>query len=331
MGMELAEDVVLVGTSAGGIGAMNQTGWLKSHLPGNTTFSVILDSAWFINFHGIIQVNIDFDYVSKSMNILSHTPCRDVSIGYPCCISAPCMLRKSPETTLDFPDIPVFVIFSQYDLLVLSGALSSLENEPDDVKILDGIRTISMYGEVMKVQLSETERTSKNMGYFVPSCVQHIYLTTSDLRESRGLTSRDIEFSSDTETFRSAFESGMWSNTSISNKNGSSEVTLQCAINEWNRYIRKRLYYTVRYSDDCLGTTCNPNCPEAITLGILGELWPTTFKFVVVGITHSLRVICLLFFKIILMYMKSVLLDGYEIFVCQNQVTSEPVNRLILQ
>jgi hypothetical protein len=208
-GMNLAKDVVLVGSSAGGIGAMNQAGWLKSRLSGNMTLSVILDSAWFINFHGNLQGKFDFDYVSMSMNILSHIPCQDFSIGYPCCISAPCMLRKSPQTTLDFPNIPVFVIFSQYDLFILSRALENLENETDDVRTLEWFRTIAMYGEVMKVRLNDTRVTSKNMSYFVPSCLQHVYLATSDLRESGGflradenLTDRDIEFSSDTKSFR---------------------------------------------------------------------------------------------------------------------------------
>jgi hypothetical protein len=331
-GMNLAKDVVLVGSSAGGIGAMNQAGWLKSRLSGNMTLSVILDSAWFINFHGNLQGKFDFDYVSMSMNILSHIPCQDFSIGYPCCISAPCMLRKSPQTTLDFPNIPVFVIFSQYDLFILSRALENLENETDDVRTLEWFRTIAMYGEVMKVRLNDTRVTSKNMSYFVPSCLQHVYLATSDLRESGGflradenLTDRDIEFSSDTKSFRSAIEPGKWSKTSISNKNGSSVVTLQCAINEWNRYIRKGLYYTVRYSDECFGATCNPKCPETITLGVLGELWSTTFKWVVVGVTLALTVLCLLY-KIILMHKKTVLLNGYRKFICQDQVSNQKMS-----
>ena len=188
---------------------MNQAGWLRSQLSGNTTFSVILDSAWFINFHGNLEGKFDFRYVQQSMNFLSHIPCRDSSsVGYPCCISAPCMLSKTPKNNLDFPDIPVFVIFSQYDLFILAKALQKLENETDDVKGLEWFRTITMYGEVMRVRLNDTI-AKKNMSYFVPSCLQHVYLATSDLREVGGflrtdenLSNHDIEFSSNTKYFR---------------------------------------------------------------------------------------------------------------------------------
>ena len=186
---------------------MNQAGWLRSRLPGNTTFSVILDSAWFTNYDGNLVKSFDFDYVQKSMNIQSHIPCRDVSsVGYPCCVSAPCMLSKAPQNSLDFPDIPVFVIFSQYDLFVLSKSLLKLQK---DFKVLELFRIVTKYGEDMKVRLSHTSRIATNMSYFVPSCLQHVYLATSNLREVGGLLRTDknsstgeIEFRSGTKYFR---------------------------------------------------------------------------------------------------------------------------------
>ena len=191
---------------------MNQAGWLRSQLSGNTTFSAILDSAWFINFEGNLVEKFDIHYVQQSMNFFSHHPCRDIkSVGYPCCVSAPCMLSKAPRNTLDFPDIPVFVIFSQYDLFMLSKSLKKLENETDDVKHLESFRTITKYGVIMKVRLNDTSKRATNLSYFVPSCLQHVYLATSDLREVGGFlrtdensSSHDIEFSSDTKYFRYA-------------------------------------------------------------------------------------------------------------------------------
>ena len=121
---------------------------------------------------------------------------------------------------------------------------------------------------------------------------------------------------------RSAIEPGMWSKTYITNRNSSSKVTLQCAINEWNHYVRSRSslgVYSVHYSDDCFGARCNPKCPETIRLGILGELWPTPFKWVVVVMVIAVTVFCVLC-KRILMYKKTMLLNGYRKFINRNTV-----------
>ena len=189
---------------------MNQAGWLRSQLSGRTTLSAILDSSWFINFNRNLEGKFDSQYVQQSMNFYSHFPCQDnSSVGYPCCISAPCMLSKTPKHNLDFPDIPVFVISSQYDLFILAKSLQRLENETDDVKRLESFRTITEYGVVMKVRLRDTATKAANMSYFLPSCLQHIYLAPSNLREVGGLlrtqansSNRDIELSTDTNYFR---------------------------------------------------------------------------------------------------------------------------------
>lgn len=327
-GMGEAVDVVLVGSSAGGIGAMNQAGWLKLQLSGNTTFSVILDSAWFINFDGILAEKFDFVYASQSMNFLSHPPCNDgESVDYPCCVSAPCMLSKlhSARDLLDFPDVPVFVIFSQYDLFILSGALKKLENETDDVKHLESFRTITKYGVAMKVRLEDTSRrgwAKKKLSYFVPSCLQHVYLATSDLREVGGFlrkdensSSHDTEINSGTKYFRSAIEPGMWSKTYIATGNNSVKVSLQCAIHEWNEHFRRsNAAKPVGYSDNCFGARCNPQCPESVLLGILDELWPETWKWIVVAGIVTVTVLCLSF-KIIMMWKKRFLFREYRKFI----------------
>lgn len=191
---------------------MNQAGWLQSKLSKNSTLSVILDSSWFINFGGNLVERFDFEYIQQNMNFLSHPPCRDVTPGgYPCCVSAPCMLSKVSQrrSNLSFPDIPVFVIFSQYDLFILSGSLHKLENETNDIRQLESFRTITEYGGAMKIRLQDTSGRARHMSYFVPSCLQHVYLANSNLREVGGLlrtaknsSSHDIEKSSNTKYFR---------------------------------------------------------------------------------------------------------------------------------
>jgi ABC-type uncharacterized transport system YnjBCD ATPase subunit len=329
-GLDMAVDVVLAGSSAGGIGAMNHAGWLQSKLSRNTKLSAILDSSWFINFKGDLEAKFDFPYVEKNMNFPSHLPCKNVSlVGYPCCISTPCMLSKPREHYLDFPDIPVFVIFSQYDLFILASTLQRLENETEDVKMLETFRTITEYGVVMKIRLGDTALHASKMSYFVPSCLQHIYLAPSDLREVGGLlrtktdsSSRDIEHSTGTNEFRSAIEPEIWSKISLRKGNSSSTVSLQCAIHEWNQYLRGSrssiTSYPLRYSDDCFGARCNSQCPETVMLGQLGQTLPSIFKWVVVGMVLTINVLCL-FYKIIMMWKKRVLLRGYTEYISRRE------------
>ena len=114
------------------------------------------------------------------MNFNSHPPCRGLAAGgIPCCLSASCML----ESDNYFPGVPVFVISSQYDLFVLSRSLRKFENDTDEVRLLESFRTITEYGGAMKIRFQDAGSRSKNVSYFVPSCLQHVYLATSSLRD----------------------------------------------------------------------------------------------------------------------------------------------------
>ena len=122
---------------------------------------------------------------------------------------------------------------------------------------------------------------------------------------------------------RSVVEPGMWSNTSITNPNSTAKVTIQCAIHEWNQHLRKRFQsssYPVRYSDNCIGAICNPQCPESILLGVLGELWPDPVKYLVVTIVLAVTVLSLVY-KVVMMWKKYRLFKSYEHFTGDKDTT----------
>ena len=66
-GLSAAEEVVLVGSSAGGVGAMNHAPWLRwqlrDHAQKGSRLYVILDSAWFIDFRGEITNQVKLLFV----------------------------------------------------------------------------------------------------------------------------------------------------------------------------------------------------------------------------------------------------------------------------
>ncbi len=58
--MGMATEVVLSGSSAGGVGVVNHAQWLQRQLQPNAELLVIFDSAWFINFQGKVLYCIEY-------------------------------------------------------------------------------------------------------------------------------------------------------------------------------------------------------------------------------------------------------------------------------
>lgn len=188
----------MAGSSAGGLGVLNQAGWLQQQIPSTARMSAILDSSWFINFDNNLVENFHFDFLEEHTNYLSHEPCRDKDTrGFPCCVSAACMLSKPLQLRgpLDFPDIPSFAIFSIYDLYIVSESIRKLENDSRDVQFLEAFRTIAEYGGAMNFSLEMTRHSAKNLSYFVPSCLQHVFLATSSLWDDGGVLNNSVNSS----------------------------------------------------------------------------------------------------------------------------------------
>ena len=192
---------MLAGSSAGGLGVLNQAGWLYERLPASASMSAILDSSWFINFDSTLVESFNFTFLEKYTNYLTHEPCRDNdTLGFPCCVSASCMLTKVARHPLDYPNIPTFVIFSMYDLYIVSESVRSLENETGNVQKLEAFRTIAEYGGAMNYSLETSHHLADNMSYFVPSCLQHVYLATSSLWADGGVLNNSVNSSNHNHT-----------------------------------------------------------------------------------------------------------------------------------
>lgn len=137
-GLSHAEEVILAGSSAGGVGAMNHAKWLKEELwkfaEQETKLYVVLDSAWFIDFRGEITNQFPPEQIQPLVatnEILDNCfslgagsgsggplSAREDGVG---CISAPLFLPTSK-----FPaDVPILVIFSRYDLYLLVQSIAS--------------------------------------------------------------------------------------------------------------------------------------------------------------------------------------------------------------
>ena len=176
-GMSGAERVILAGSSAGGIGAINNAKWTQEILSPSSQLMVFSDSSWFINFHDGIQEVFDGEGndTGDSQSLFrilqsENVACNDTSrFGYPCCVSAQCVLtqRGSDGELKYYPnDTPTFALFSIYDLYLLAPALTRVADinsaqqsvNTGDGKagidvVLDFLRIAEEYGGTMNYTL----------------------------------------------------------------------------------------------------------------------------------------------------------------------------------
>lgn len=177
-GFRNATEVILAGSSAGGIGAMNHSPWLRDQLHIKTRAQAIvyclMDSSWFIDFRGSIREQFAPEEIQPLIetNEVVET-CRDESGDPSVCISALHYFTRHKDLV---KDIPTFVLFSKYDLYLL---LSSLQYVDMDVLLI--MRIVSEYSGSMNASLSAVATELPNLSYYVTSCFQHVYLATSTL------------------------------------------------------------------------------------------------------------------------------------------------------
>jgi len=223
--------VLLAGSSAGGIGALNHAKWVNEYLP-DGDIRVFTDSAWFVNFHDNLYLtftgltNISENSMTADFNIteyvlsqrevslytllLHHAPCNSIELGPPCCISPYCLIANP---TYYPKDVPVLTSFSIYDAYLLVPSLIGIqpynaqetsfevnfenmdETEPVGLNY-NFLRIIGEYGGVMNSTLDITSHQSQHLSYYVTSCLQHVYLATSSLWGEDGLLGSDTYESS---------------------------------------------------------------------------------------------------------------------------------------
>ena len=227
-GLNKATELVLVGSSAGGIGVLNHIRWLQDLFKTSAlqiNISVIIDSAWFINFNGDIakefsgffhidsqdsrvNLNISVDTNSTINNngrveAVSETSdeffdiiswqdaCNDLRDGVPCCILAHCLLSNDEY----YPsDVPLFSITSLYDMFLLTAsmrglvAVASQEQSLQPGYALEFLRIIAEYGGLMNSSVIATGKELTSASFYVTGCFQHIYFATSTLWGEPGKT-----------------------------------------------------------------------------------------------------------------------------------------------
>ena len=180
-GMNNADEIVIAGSSAGGVGVLNHAKWVRDQILPTAKLLVLFDSSWFINFQESIYRLFDGTLNSvqsfmlsssqrsdsrRLLGIISSNPaCSDLIFGYPCCISAHCiMTRRNGTGQLSYyPEFNqrTFAIFSLYDIFLLVPALAgqdsfSTSNGNMNVigQLINFLRIVGEYGGEMNATAS---------------------------------------------------------------------------------------------------------------------------------------------------------------------------------
>ena len=174
LGLENAADLVLVGSSAGGIGLLNSLDWITDKVSANNT-RVVIDSTWFVSYNGhhVLQFT---EEVAQALNF-APPACHDLSLGYPCCASPACLFTKG---YLDSTNVPILAVSSLYDIFTLERPLRDViqQQGKDDQALL---ALFNGYGSIVNESLIQSYSAYPNLSVYAPSCTQHAYFAPSSL------------------------------------------------------------------------------------------------------------------------------------------------------
>ena len=199
-GLSDATELVLAGSSAGGIGVINHASWVEQQLNQSLTkISIITESSWFINFRDSIFIRFNESNSNDEedvLSLISSVPqCSKNNSTSPCCVSLHCMLN-SPEF---FPvgRIPVISLTSLHDLFILADTISTTvlpgdTSNSDSLALpelgLSFLSVIAEYGGAMNTTLAAASVIS-GVSLIITECFQHIYFATSTLWDHNGIFS----------------------------------------------------------------------------------------------------------------------------------------------
>lgn len=198
--LSLAEEIVVSGSSAGGIGILNHAEWLTHNFSKSENLTArilfIIDSAWFINFQDGFNSRVKPGF--GKLTGVSSAACADMSFGYSCCLSAACLISRGFVPS----QIQIAFVVSQYDIYMFADVLKRLEDEGKTAEdhVADFLSVVSMYGGAMNESLEISNKS--HVSFFVPACFQHTYFSTSSLWDEDSVLRPLIEVTRDNGKFR---------------------------------------------------------------------------------------------------------------------------------
>ena len=288
LGLLNTSKIVLAGTSAGGVGILNNLEWVQNRLNSVSAhppeLSVITDSSWFLMFDSFHAVSWN-----ESVPTLLDLPapaCHDFSLGFACCTSPACLITKNylPSTSP-----PIFAISSIYDIFTLEGALRNAFNMYDSEDDQALLRVFNSYGSFMNQTFIQSINAHPKLSLFTASCTQHVYLATSNLWDAGGVLDRTVDGSFEEGFFKltNPIFSDHWNQIRVQSVDASLSLTLHEAIQAWYASSFTQMFYT---DSACSGPVCG-QCQSQIILQSNRNLWPVVLNVTVLVISALMTIV----------------------------------------
>ncbi|CAM9386913.1 unnamed protein product [Ectocarpus sp. 4 AP-2014] len=254
--------VVLVGSSAGGIGAFNAATWLLESFDQVSELSVVLDSSFFFDVDGTLGDMLVS--LAADPSIAYSTICAEDFNGGPCCLQFNCMVQKGYYPTADDRLRGTFVLSTLQD--ALTGALI-LERGKVDSEAVESVWDVATYTGQTETSLRNLAALYKaELSFFAPSCIDHGLLLVGDV-ELRMCPSGTESFDTVDALCLTDEETGALSGVEF-------QVTLddvrlrlaaEISVDAWERIQQVALF------DSCNDINCNPTCMSELIPGTRDE------------------------------------------------------------
>ena len=294
-GLNNATELWLSGSSAGGIGAVNNARLLRDTYP-FLKIVVLTDSSWFINYQNMLS-NLGLGKFLSAISGGKLAACVDTKIGYPCCLSLFCLI-----TNKYFPgDVHLFNIISRFDVYALTRGIAlpgKLTNVDAEHKIVSDM--LSFGGEI-----EHSVRQTKpflNVHTIITSCFQHVYLAPSSLWSPGMLfyARSQTSFKLESFVFRHSVQKGRWNNVLVNGE------AINKILEDWyetfvdgNSLIARNGSAGFKtpssvLENSCRRIQCNPTCPKSVEFYSSRNSWPKWSQWLVLGCYLTFTLLCVL-------------------------------------
>lgn len=282
--LEQEASVILVGSSAGGVGAFNVVSWMLDSFDRVTETSVIIDSAVFVNAEGFMEGALGF--MTDNPSVAYSPSCSDEYNGGPCCVQFSCMVltEQYPIDRLN----GTFIIQTAQDLSPFSRLFRF--GDVDSYSGFDNLWDFASYTGTLASELHMlADLFPSRLSLFVPSCIDHtillvggesMFLVCQGGGELPGFAG-DLDVEAACVYDESGRSSGVTYGIVLFENNGLA-VTTEVSVDAWNSVqiegtsVRTAMgiWWEGRDEsgdqfalfDGCNDVNCNPTCLSGITL-----------------------------------------------------------------
>lgn len=283
--LQSASKILLAGSSAGGLAAINHVRWMMHHLLRNdTSVSLLLDSSVFVDFYSqAAQLMPQVIHERAKLSTLRMCAKRDGPV--PCCVSVACMLQRNHVPR----HVRVLLLASRHDVFILGRALNAMDDDGMLDSDADSLRvrtTVSEYGGVVNATLSRALHAHAAVSVVQVGCAQHVFFAASSLWTDDGVLAGGAVRQYDMKKlqFWTTIAPGMWSRVSVHGR------VLRSLVTSWWREKG-----TIHLFDTCQGLSCNPSCPDRLVVtGTLATTWSGSTRWIAVGLCVLVLISCCL-------------------------------------